>query len=105
MATTYVCLDTGFTFTQTFAPSSDPASLHSIGVFILTSIWPGAATLLYFVLMMWVVVGMLREYRPMLFYFLAAVLFVLSQLDFFLLNRVICNVRDHPAVRLASELT
>ncbi|VDC05846.1 unnamed protein product [Peniophora sp. CBMAI 1063] len=91
VATTYICLDTGFTFTQTFAPSSEPASLHSIGVFILTSIWPGAAALLYFILMMWVVVGMLREYRPMLFYFLAAVLFVLSQLDFFLLNRVICN--------------
>ena len=43
--------------------------------------------------MTYVVLGMLNELRPMWYYGLAAVLFVLSQLDFFLLSRVICNVR------------
>ncbi|RPD67670.1 hypothetical protein L226DRAFT_474558 [Lentinus tigrinus ALCF2SS1-7] len=36
---------------------------------------------------------MLNELRPMWYYVLAAVLFVLSQLDYFLLSKVICRVR------------
>ena len=43
--------------------------------------------------MAYVVLGMLNELRPMWYYVLAAVLFVLSQLDYFLLSKVICRVR------------
>ena len=43
-------------------------------------------------IMTYVVLVMLNEVRPMWYYVLAAVLFVLSQLDFFLLSKVICNV-------------
>ena len=52
-----------------------------------------SAALLYFCLMLYIVLGMLNEFRPVWYYILAAVLFVLSQLDYFLLNKVICNVR------------
>ena len=40
-ATTYISLDVGFTFTQVFV-SNPPADLNSIGLFVLTSIWPAA---------------------------------------------------------------
>lgn len=42
--------------------------------------------------MVYIVLGMLNEVRPVWYYILAAILFVLSQLDYFLLNKVICNV-------------
>lgn len=42
--------------------------------------------------MIYIVLRILRERRPMLYYFCSAVLFVLSQLDYFLLNKVICRV-------------
>ncbi|KAI0737470.1 chitin synthase III catalytic subunit [Daedaleopsis nitida] len=90
-ATTYIALDTGFHFTSVFGPSSPPADLHNIALFVLTNIWPGAAAILYLVTMVYVVLGMLNEVRPMWYYILAAVLFVLSQLDFFLLSKVICD--------------
>ncbi|KAI0324733.1 hypothetical protein GY45DRAFT_1262273 [Cubamyces sp. BRFM 1775] len=96
VATTYISLDVGFSFTSVFGPSNPPQSLHSIPLFVLTSIWPGAAAVLYFLIMTYVVLGMLNEVRPMWYFVLAAVLFVLSQLDFFLLSKVICNVRIHP---------
>lgn len=43
--------------------------------------------------MLYIVLGVLNEVRPVWYYILAAVLFVLSQLDYFLLSKVICNVR------------
>ena len=51
-----------------------------------------SAALLYFALMLYIVLGILNEVRPMWYYVLAAILFVLSQLDYFLLNKVICKV-------------
>ncbi|KAI8971337.1 chitin synthase III catalytic subunit [Trametes punicea] len=90
-ATTYIALDVGFTFTHVFGPSNPPQDLHSIPLFVFTNIWPGAAAILYFIIMAYVVLGMLNEVRPMWYFVLAAVLFILSQLDFFLLNKVICE--------------
>ncbi|KZP10789.1 hypothetical protein FIBSPDRAFT_757665 [Athelia psychrophila] len=90
-ATTYIALDTGMHFTHVFGPSSPLSELKSIPVFVLTSIWPAAATAIYFVLMAYIVLGVLNEVRPMWFYVLSGVLFVLSQLDYFLLNKVICK--------------
>ena len=43
--------------------------------------------------MLYIVLGMLNELRPVWFYVLAAGLFVLSQLAGFLLSKVICKVR------------
>lgn len=46
--------------------------------------------------MLYVVLGMLNEVRPVWYFVLAMVLFVLSQLDYFLLNKVICKVSVLP---------
>ncbi|TCD61137.1 hypothetical protein EIP91_009002 [Steccherinum ochraceum] len=91
VATTYIALDVGLGFTSVFGPSSPLVNLNSIPLFVFTSIWPGAAALVYFALMLYIVLGVLNEVRPVWYYILAAVLFVLSQLDYFLLSKVICN--------------
>ena len=41
--------------------------------------------------MIWIVVKKLREQRPLVYYILAGILFVLAQLTYFLLSRPICN--------------
>jgi len=92
--TTYISLDVALSITSAFGPSDPPSALSSIPLFVLTSIWPGAAALLFFAIMAWIVLAVLREVRPMWFYILAATLFVLSQLDYFLLNKVICRGTD-----------
>ncbi|EPQ53865.1 hypothetical protein GLOTRDRAFT_78912 [Gloeophyllum trabeum ATCC 11539] len=90
-ATTYISLDVAFTYTSTFGPSVPPQALHSTPLFVFTSIWPGAAAILYFLLMLYIVLGILNEVRPVWYFILAATVFVLSQLDYFLLNKVICR--------------
>lgn len=42
--------------------------------------------------MSYIVLAVLSEVRPMWYYVLSATLFVLSQLDYFLLSKVICRV-------------
>ncbi|GBE89332.1 hypothetical protein SCP_1503400 [Sparassis crispa] len=90
-ATTYIALDVGFSITKALGPFNPPQDLSSVPLFVLTSIWPGAAALIYFCVMLYVVLGILNEARPVWYYVVAAVIFVLSQLDYFLLNKVICK--------------
>lgn len=47
--------------------------------------------------MTYIVLGILRERRPMLYYLGSAICFVLSQLAWFLLGKVICRVRIYPS--------
>lgn len=91
VATTYISLDVGFTFTHVLGTSNPPQSINSIPLFVLTSIWPGVAALIYFGLMMYIVLGILNEIRPVWYYVIAGILFVLSQLDYFLLSKIICR--------------
>ncbi|CAL1708377.1 unnamed protein product [Somion occarium] len=91
VAVTYISLDVALTFTDVFGPSNPSDSLSSIPLFVLTSIWPAAAAVLYFALMLYIVLGILNEVKPVWFFILGAVLFVLSQLDYFLLSKVICR--------------
>lgn len=53
-----------------------------------------SAALIYFGLMMYIVLGILNEIRPVWYYVIAGILFVLSQLDYFLLSKIICRVRN-----------
>lgn len=53
-------------------------------------------------MMLYIVVGVLNEVRPVWYYVISAILFVLSQLDYFLLSKVICRVR-HPVTRVAKR--
>lgn len=91
VVTLYISLDVALHFTNALGPSDPLLALHSTPLFVLTSIWPGVATLLYFGIMTYVVLGILREVRPMRYYVTSAILFVLSQLDYFLLSKVICR--------------
>ncbi|KAJ8481210.1 hypothetical protein ONZ45_g15382 [Pleurotus djamor] len=91
-ATTYIALDTAFSFTSAFGPSNPPEALRNIPLFVLTSIWPGAATIIFFAITAYTILAILNEIKPMWYYVLAFVLFVLSQLAWFLLGRVICRV-------------
>lgn len=91
VTTTYISLDVALLLSTTFGPSNPPQSLSSIPIFVLTSIWPGTAALIYFGIMLYVVLGVLNEVRPVWYYVISAILFVLSQLDYFLLNNVICR--------------
>jgi len=91
VATLYISLDVALHFTNTFGPSDPLLALHSTPLFVLTSIWPGAAAILYFGFMTYIVLAILNEVRPMWYYILSAVLFILSQLDYFLLSKVICR--------------
>jgi hypothetical protein len=50
-----------------------------------------SAALLYFILMGYVVIGVLREMRPLIYYALAGLLFILAQLAYFLLSRPLCS--------------
>ncbi|CAA7264959.1 unnamed protein product [Cyclocybe aegerita] len=88
----YISLDIGLGITETIGGASNPPeALRSIALFILTSIWPGICALAYLGLMSYIVLRVLNETRPMWYYILAAGLFVLSQLAWFLLSRVICR--------------
>jgi hypothetical protein len=91
VVTTYVSLDVALGFTHVFGPSIPPQSLNSITLFVLTSVWPAVAVLLYLGIMSYIVLAVLNEVRPMWYYILSVVLFVISQLAYFLLSKVICN--------------
>lgn len=52
-----------------------------------------SAALVYFGIMLYIVLGVLNEVRPAWYYVISAILFILSQLDYFLLSKVICRVR------------
>ncbi|TRM62276.1 chitin synthase III catalytic subunit [Schizophyllum amplum] len=90
-ATTYIGFDVALGITDTLGTSTPPEALRSIPLFVLTSVWPAAAAFLYLVIMCWIVLGVLNEVRPMWYYVLSAVLFVLSQLAYFLLSHVVCK--------------
>jgi hypothetical protein len=44
--------------------------------------------------MTYIVLAILNDVRPMWYYVISALLFVLSQLDHFLLSKVICRVSE-----------
>ncbi|KAI3610375.1 chitin synthase export chaperone [Moniliophthora roreri] len=90
-ATLYIALDAGMGFTTALGPTSNPRELRSIPLFVLTSIWPAASAVLYFALMSYIVLGVLNEVKPMWCYILAAAFFVLAQLAWLLLGKVICR--------------
>jgi len=90
LATTYIAADTAFGFTSIF--KSTPArDLKSIGLFILLIMWPVIAVVLYFVTMSVIVLRVLGEKKPLLYYTGAMAIFIASQLLYFLLSVPICQ--------------
>lgn len=89
-ATTYIAIDVALGLTKELA-SNPREALASIPLFVLTSIWPGITLITYLAIMSYIVLGVLNEIRPMWFYVLSGVLFVLAQLAYFLLSKIICR--------------
>jgi len=90
--TLYIALDVALGFTQAVGGLSNPPErIKSIPLFVLTSIWPPVSVIIYLVIMSYIVLRILNELRPIWFYLLSAALFVLSQLAWFLLSKVICK--------------
>ncbi|KIM35594.1 hypothetical protein M413DRAFT_449642 [Hebeloma cylindrosporum] len=88
----YVSLDIALGVTDVIGGVSNPPErLGSIALFVITSIWPGVCAIAYLAIMSYIVIRVLNETRPMWYYILAATLFVLSQLAWFLLSGVICK--------------
>jgi hypothetical protein len=88
----YISLDIALGVTNVIGGvSSPPEALRSIALFVLTSIWPALCAVLYLAIMTYIVMHVLNETKPMWYYILAGCLFVLSQLAWFLLGRVICK--------------
>jgi hypothetical protein len=90
-ATTYISLDVALTISGAFGPSNPPLDLKSIPLFVLTSIWPPFAAVVWFLMMCYVVVVILREQRPLWFVAGAAILFAVAQVIYFLVNKLICH--------------
>lgn len=90
VGTLYVALDTGLGFTNAFK-SSPPADLKNIALFILTSIWPGAAIIFFFILMAYVITVVLRERKPLAYLALGFIAMAASQVVFMLANDPLCK--------------
>lgn len=58
-----------------------------------------SCAIIYFAIMTYIVLAVLNELRPMLFYILSAILFVLAQLAWLLLGKVICDVSKYQPLR------
>jgi len=90
--TLYIALDVALGITQAVGGLSNPPErIKSIPLFVLTSIWPPVSVIIYLVIMSYIVLQVLNEIRPLWYYILSAALFVLAQLAWFLLGKVICK--------------
>lgn len=90
VGTLYISLDTGLGFTNAFK-STPPADLKNIALFILTSIWPGAAIIFYYILMAYVITVVLREKKPLGYLTSAFIVMAGSQVVFMLANDPLCK--------------
>jgi len=91
VATLYISLDTAFGWTKAFGPSNPPQALKNIPLFVLTTVWPGAAILAYFLIMMFVILRILRERKPLLLFLGAFVAFAAAQVIYFEVSKYICK--------------
>ncbi|KAG6815363.1 hypothetical protein H0H87_002593, partial [Tephrocybe sp. NHM501043] len=88
---TYLSLDTALGVTDAIGALANlPDSLRSISLFVVLMIWPLLCVVLYIALMTYIVLVVLHVHHPMVFYALSTLLFVLSQLAWFLLGQVLC---------------
>ncbi|ORX41155.1 chitin synthase III catalytic subunit-domain-containing protein [Kockovaella imperatae] len=93
--TLYIALDIGLHWTETFRiDSSDPSSLRSITLFVLTLIWPAFAAVANLGIMLFIVSYKLREVKPAIFYVVAFAMFVGGQVIFFLASQPLCDASN-----------
>ncbi|KAG8860551.1 hypothetical protein FRB96_003805 [Tulasnella sp. 330] len=91
VATLYISLDTALGWTKAFAPGNPTVALKNIPLFVLTTVWPAAAIVIYFLIMIIVIVRILREKRPLTFFIAAFILFAIAQVMYFEVSKFICK--------------
>ena len=90
--TVYLSLDTALGVTSVIGDPANPAdALRSYSLFVLLIIWPLFTIVVYFGLMTYIVLRVLNEKRPMVYYSLSLFLFVVAQIIWFLVGKVICD--------------
>jgi len=89
--TTYISMDIAFGYTTTFAPPKPPQALNSIPLFVLTTLWPAIAALLYFAIMLYVTKVVFNETRPTRHYIISVSLFLVSQIVYYLASSLLCT--------------
>ncbi|KAK8850383.1 hypothetical protein IAR55_004301 [Kwoniella newhampshirensis] len=92
--TLYISLDTSLHWTEVFVLKGDEANLKATGLFVLTLIWPAVAAVLYLTVMLYVVMGKLREIKPAFLYLGSFILFAAAQVVFFLASQPICSASN-----------
>ncbi|KAG8812754.1 hypothetical protein FRC17_001838 [Serendipita sp. 399] len=93
VGTLYISLDTGFGFSNAFI-SDPPSDLKNIALFVLTSIWPGAAIIFFYILMAYVITVVLRERKPLTYLSLAFLAIAGAQVVRMLASKPLCNASD-----------
>jgi len=93
VATTYIALDTALGFTSVFK-SVPPNELKNIGLFILVWLWPAVAVLVYFGVMCYIVLMILKERKACLLYTASFLTFAGSQVVYMIPSKMLCQVSN-----------
>jgi len=94
LVTLYISIDTAFGLTSIFK-SNPPRDLRNIGLFLLLDLWPIICVTIYFGIMAYIITFVLREKKPLFYYGGALVLFIGSQLVYFLAGTPLCLATKH----------
>lgn len=86
----YVAVDTGFNHTGRFR-IDDPTTLKNYALYVLYLLFPLLLIVGFFILESVLVLGVLRETRPMVLLSISALLFAISQIFNFVLSVHICS--------------
>jgi len=91
IATTFISLDTAFGWTKAFGPSTPPIAQKNIPLFVLTTLWPAIAVVVYLFVMIFVILRILRERRPVGLFIAAFILFAIGQVFYYEVSKYICK--------------
>lgn len=94
VATLYISLDTGLHWSQAFhlTSTADVENLKGTALFVFSLILPAAFSVLYILIMLYIVIKVLDERKPAILYLASFAFLVAAQLIFFLTSQPLCNV-------------
>ncbi|OXB39443.1 hypothetical protein J007_00811 [Cryptococcus neoformans] len=96
VATLYISLDTGLHWSQAFhlASTADVENLKGTALFVFSLILPTAFSVLYILIMLYIVIKVLDERKPAILYLASFAFLVAAQLIFFLASQPLCNASN-----------
>ncbi|OXG41075.1 hypothetical protein C360_00860 [Cryptococcus neoformans Bt15] len=96
VATLYISLDTGLHWSQAFhlTSTADVENLKGTALFVFSLILPAAFSVLYILIMLYIVIKVLDERKPAILYLASFAFLVAAQLIFFLTSQPLCNTSN-----------